>query len=126
MLAVKVFQKDQAPLRLIAESVGISETCARAAVDSLTERGLLEKYTGIRGKHTGGGYFMTSNTYMTGGGEVQVIDMADVASDCWEIGGKLTWKKLMNYYAAMLTAMLGGKLSKYVGRREAAEIRSNL
>lgn len=50
-----------------------------------------------------------------------VVDAGDIAAE-WELGERLSWKKLLLYYADMMQTMLGEKLVKYVKRSEAGEI----
>ena len=123
VLARKVFKKDHVKQALIAEALGVHTVTVSKAIQALGTRGLITSIPGKRAKKTIGGHFCrTANTYYPGTNVAQVLDPADVAAPYWSMNEVLAWKKLLWYYASMMTAMLGNKLAKYVKKSEADEI----
>ena len=122
VLSQKLFGKDHAAQRVIAESLGISEINVRKRLKVMEADGLIKVIAGVTGKKTGTDHFFaTANSYLPGDEVADVLAAEDFAGTWW-MGEQLKWKNLLWLYAAAMTKMLGGKLAKYVGRREAEEI----
>ena len=123
VLAIKIFGKDQTAHRLIANSIGVSESTVQSRMEAMVDRGLVKKFTGEKVKCINFKFFNTANSYLPGDVIEQRLDPADYQGD-WELKEKLNWHNCMWDYAQVMAHTLGPNLKKYVGEREYAEIKA--
>lgn len=122
VLSQKLFGKDHAAQRVIADSLGMSYVNARKRIGILEDAGIIISIDGRKGKKENTGRFFTiPNSYLPGDRVNQILDQEDFVGP-WRMREQLKWKNALWLYAVAMDAMLGDKLVKYVGQREADEI----
>lgn len=122
VMSQKLFGRDHASQRVIADSLCMSKDNVSKRMGVLETLGVIKSITGKTGKKTGmERFFSTPNSYLPGDGVEQVLAAEDFVGP-WRMRERLKWKNALWLYAVAMNAMLGDKLEKYVGRREAKEI----
>lgn len=122
VLAQKIFGKDQASQRLIADSVGVTAQSVKERIAALHDRGVVTKISGVSGPRAVFGFFSTPNTYVSGDSVEKVLEEKDLVATSWDLTEKLEWRHLLWYYAGMMTEMLGPNMKKYIGAAETKDV----
>ena len=125
VLSQKIFGQDHTAQDIIGHAIEVTEQTAKARIKELVQRGVLKKFDGKRYNREVFGFGKTANSYTPGDNIEDILDPEDFAGE-WALMEKITWKNCLWYYAAAMTTMLGDKLAKYVGTREANEIKAIL